>query len=115
MTRTVKVGDKEVTISPEDPDTKLFVIDGFTLKVELCEDDCGNGWGIKYTTYVKGSGITPSVWFGDVNIEDAEGVKNSEHTKLFDGMTEEQAREGFDTLIGHAGGFIGHMILANQD
>lgn len=114
MSVTVKTGDVDVVIEPGEPDTKLFIIDGFTLKVEVCEDSDGNGWGIRYTTYVKDSGIVPSVWFGDASIEDQESVNNSPFQKLFDDMTQEQAEAGFRDLLKHAGGFVGKLVQAGR-
>lgn len=112
MTQTVQTDGVTVEIEPGEPDVKLFIVDGFTLKVEVCEDNDGNGWGIRYTTYVKNSGMVPSIWFGDADIEDEEGVKNSPFQKLFDEMTQEQAEAGFQDLLKHAGGFIGRMVAS---
>lgn len=109
---SVKCDGVDVQIEPGEPDVKLFIVDGFTLKVEVCEDGDGNGWGIKYSTYIKNSGMTPSIWFGDVGIEDEEGVRNSPFQQLFDGMTQEQAEEAFHELLARAGGFIGRMVAS---
>lgn len=114
MTVTVQTDGVDVQIEPGEPDVKLFTVEGFTLKVEVCEDGDGNGWGIRYSTYIKDCGMTPSVWFGDVGIEDEEGVNNSEAQKLFDGMTQEQAAEAFKQLMGYAGGFIGRMVATQR-
>ena len=114
MTQTVQADGVTVEIEPGEPDVKLFIVDGFTLKVEVGEDSDGNGWGIRYTTYIKDAGMTPSVWFGDTDIEDEEGVKNSECQKLFDGMTQEQAEDAFKQLMSYAGGFIGRMVASRQ-
>lgn len=102
----ITVGVDKVEIFPDEPDTKLFIVEGFTLKVELCENGDGDGWGIKYTTYVKGTGMTPSIWMGDTTIEDSEGVRNSPITKFFNEMTQEQAEAGFHQLLKFAGGAI---------
>lgn len=114
MTVTVKSGGVDVPIFPGEPDTKFFIVEGFTLRVELCEDGDGNGWGIKYTTYVKDCGMTPSVWLGDVSVEDTEGVNNSPFTKLFNEMTQDQAEQAFYQLLGYAGGFIGKLVTRSD-
>lgn len=114
MTITVQSDGIDVQIEPGEPDVKLFIVEGFTLKVEVCEDSDGNGWGIRYTTYIKDACMTPSVWFGDATIEDEEGVKNSPFQQLFDGMTQEQAEDAFKQLMSYAGGFIGRMAASRQ-
>ena len=35
---SVKCDGVDVQIEPGEPDVKLFIVDGFTLKVEVCED-----------------------------------------------------------------------------
>ena len=114
MTITVQSDGIDVQIEPGEPDVKLFIVEGFTLKVEVCVDSDGNGWGIRYSTYIKDCGMTPSVWFGDADIEDEEGVKNSAFQQLFDGMTQEQAGEAFKQLMSYAGGFVGRMVASHR-
>lgn len=114
MTIAVQLDDgTEVQLQPDTPDTKLFVIEGFTLRVEMCENGDGRGWGIKYTTYIKDCGMIPSVWLGDANLEEPQEIIDSPATRYFEEMTQEQATEEFKRLIGYVGKFCAAGVQAN--
>lgn len=114
MIRTVEDGSLSIAIEPGEPDVKLFVIDGFTLVAERGPNDAGEGWGIRYSTTVKGiEGVSMSVWIGNSNDENT--ALTAQFDEAFNTLDEAKARAGLDQLLKYTGPFIARRLTGGDE
>lgn len=84
---------------------KLFVVDGWQLMAQACENDEGNGWGIRYSTAVEDSEVgVISIWVGNPN--DNERTADL-FDKAFAEMDEPAARKAIQVLLEQVAPLIG--------
>lgn len=86
-------------LTPGEPPWKLFVIDGWHLKIERGNNSDGDHWGLTYSTEVLPHGLQISIFVGH---PDEDGALCEALDASFNDMDEERARKGLQMLLDHA-------------
>jgi hypothetical protein len=83
-------------LMPGTPDWKIFEVDGWSVKVERCESDSGDSWGIKYSAAIAPHEVEVSVFVGH---PDQNGKMADAFNKSFDEMDVDGARRGLQMIL----------------